>query len=423
MLEERDGFLTKLKYKIEAFNKASGKKVVLTSHSLGTILVHYFFAWVTTSEADGGGGGGKKWVDRHIHAYVNIAGSQLGVPKAATALLSGEMSDTIFMGAVGSLVEQFIGRKLRRDLWMTWGSLWSMLPKGGDKLWNIGADMRDHQLHEHQEESGASRPSKDMGGNMIIMTDDIGDEDEKVADDLTCTKENLADVATEASVNEAIQTFSSRKGQTVSNVIDFLMNWGGGMGPAISPVQLHSFDPKSKASKESWHDISRTPLPHAPNMRVYCLYGIGLDTERAYYYRRNKGEGVVGVENKSVSQSQKIDTPFILDNTVEDAENDVIHGVKYVDGDASVPLLSLGYMCADAWRRKDSGLNPSKAKVVTREYKHKEEFSVDMRKGPYSSDHVDILGKLESCFPNNDLYTTLSRATRLITSLFQEMST
>jgi phospholipid:diacylglycerol acyltransferase len=395
MLEERDGYLTKLKFKIEAFHKASGKKVILTSHSLGALLVHYFFAWVTTSEGEGGGGGGKDWVDKHIHAYVNIAGAQLGVPKAATALLSGEMSDTIFMGTVGSLIEQFIGRKLRRDLWTTWGSLWSMLPMGGDRLWSIGADIREHRSPAHGTTKKSSLSSHATEGNMIFMTDDGGGEIEEEFNDLTCAKEDLVDASTQASVNEAIKTFSSRKVQTVSNVIDFLLKWGGGMGPNISPVQLHSFDPKSKASKATWHDITQTPLPHAPNMKVYCLYGVGLDTERSYFYKRNRGVGQVGVENNGVSQSQKVETPFILDTSIEDPENDVIHGVKYVDGDASVPLLSLGYMCADAWRRKDSGLNPSKAKIVTREYKHRGEFSVDMRGGPYSSDHVDILGNID----------------------------
>jgi hypothetical protein len=62
-----------------------------------------------------------------------------------------------------------------------------------------------------------------------------------------------------------------------------------------------------------------------------------------------------------------------------------------------VPLESLGLLCADAWRRKESGLNPSRIPIVTREYTHREEFSVDdpMRRGPYSGDHVDILGHNE----------------------------
>jgi hypothetical protein len=42
------------------------------------------------------------------------------------------------------------------------------------------------------------------------------------------------------------------------------------------------------------------------------------------------------------------------------------HGVKFADGDGSVPLLSMGYLCVDGWKRKE--FNPSGAKVVTREY-------------------------------------------------------
>ena len=97
---------------------------MITSHSFGSVLTHYFFAWVCASDEEGGGGGGKLWVNDNIHAYVNIAGPLLGVPKAATALLSGEMSNTIFMGTfmgtAGNLVENFLGKRMRMDLWSSW---------------------------------------------------------------------------------------------------------------------------------------------------------------------------------------------------------------------------------------------------------------------------------------------------------------
>lgn len=141
VLEERDGYLSKLRYKIESMHKVSGRKVVLTSHSMGALLVTYFFQWVTTDTRLGGGGGGADWVDQHIQAYINIAGAHLGVAKAATAILSGEMSETIYPQPMGSMVEQFFGRSLRRGLWSSWGGLWSMLPRGGDALWGIGADL------------------------------------------------------------------------------------------------------------------------------------------------------------------------------------------------------------------------------------------------------------------------------------------
>jgi len=79
LLEERDGFLTNLKSSIEAMHKTTGKKVVLATHSMGAQVIHHFFGWVTTSEKAGGGGGGRKWVDKHVHTYISIAGSHLGV--------------------------------------------------------------------------------------------------------------------------------------------------------------------------------------------------------------------------------------------------------------------------------------------------------------------------------------------------------
>ena len=80
---------------------------------MGAIVVHYFFNWVTTRKQNGGGGGGTDWVEKHVKTFVNIAGAQLGVAKAASALMSGEMSDTVILGALGSVVEKFIPRRAR----------------------------------------------------------------------------------------------------------------------------------------------------------------------------------------------------------------------------------------------------------------------------------------------------------------------
>jgi len=331
-LEERDGFFTKLKYKIEAFHKVTGKKIVLTSHSLGVLLVHYFFAWVSQEDPD--------WVDNHIHVYINIAGAHLGVPKAASALLSGEMSDTIFMGAVGSLVEQFIGRKIRCHLWRSWSSLWHLLPKGSDDFWN----------------------------RIITMTDGEGNVDSANQNDADDDADwDILDKATP--LNQAAQHFGAFSHHPSSRVMDFLTRIGGGY--------------QVETQKRVWHDASRTPLPKAPNMKVYCLYGVGIETERAYYYKRNQEEG-----------TEDEDIPFVIDTNYEDVENNIRHGIEYADGDGSVPIESLGYMCADGWRRKATGLNPSRIPVITREYQHRGEFLVDdpMRGGPHSGDHVDILG-------------------------------
>ena len=56
-------------------------QVVLVSHSWGDSVVRAFMRWAAAGDPD--------WVERHVAAYVNIAGPTLGVPKAVTALLSG----------------------------------------------------------------------------------------------------------------------------------------------------------------------------------------------------------------------------------------------------------------------------------------------------------------------------------------------
>jgi len=385
MLEERDGYLTKLKFRIEAQVKYSGNKVVIASHSMGCLLVHFFLAWVVTAEDQGGGGGGKDWVHRHIHAYINVAGSHLGAPKSASSLLSGEMSDTVAMGTMGGLVEQFLGRKVRKDLWTTWGGLWSLLPKGGAGLWNVGADSARQELQTDDvpddflivltdEEVGSPRAS-----NILELTNHDGDGNRPV----------------DPQVEEAVREFSSRNQHTADHVTDFLKKWGGGWGPRIASARWHSFDPQERNSPTTWHDVSRTPLPHAPDLQIYCLYGVGLDTERAYYYKRNTVDGSSS-DNPSDGMTT-VDPPFILDTSVDDPANKVVHGIRFTDGDGSVPLLSLGYMCVDAWRRNETRLNPSMSKVVTREYPHRPELVFDdpMRGGPYSGEHVDMMGNLD----------------------------
>ena len=416
LLEERDGYMTKLKYQIEAMHKSSGKKVVMTSHSMGAQLCHFFFKWVTTKEQEGGGGGGKNWVDEHVHAYINIAGSHLGVPKAASALLSGEMKDTVLMGPVGTMMEQFFGRKLRKDLFNTWGSLWAMLPKGGDRIWDIGADVclnvsdpEDPFCKSPVNESGNAASE---GGIPLLFLkgaeessldkEDCGvDADNKDV----CEHETIFDIPhDDGTLNATVAGFANNNQHSTGSLIKFLREWGAGLGSELHSSKLYTNygDTKSKQRnkpKVEWLDTTITPLPHAPNLKIYCLYGVGLETERNYFYKVNNQVRQTAADNASIhpqTPRPDVELPFVLDVEVDDPERNIKHGMRFTDGDGSVPLLSLGYICSDAWTRKDSGLNPSGTKVVTREYAHQAEFTTDdpFRGGPRSADHVDILGNI-----------------------------
>lgn len=378
LLEERDGCFTHLKYRIEALHKTTGKKIVLAAHSMGAMVVHHFFGWVETDEKQGGGGGGKKWVDKYIHTYINIAGSHLGVPKAATALLSGEMSDTVLDGRMATLIESFFGRKLRRELWSSWGALWTMLPKGGDALWGPGSDFC-----EQRSANDTLCPSSESSFSPLIAMTDVAE-----GNTAANVEANASACAVERNESTLFENFMSRQQHMTDDLLDFLVEYGSGLGPDTVGSKFHSQHGTDKDKSRSWYDVTRSPLPDAPSMRIFCLYGTGLPTERAFYYKRNW-------EEQADPKSQRIlSEPAAVIDPINDDETHVKYGIRYTDGDGSVPLLSLGYICADAWTRSDSGLNPSNAKVYTREYLHKAEFCVDdpMRSGPQSADHVDVLG-------------------------------
>lgn len=388
LLEKRDGYFTKLMHKIEAMHKASGRKVVIVAHSMGTPLVTYFFAWVTSSERNGGGGGGSDWVDKHVHALTNIAGPMLGVPKSITSIMSGEMKDTnVLMGTFGSMLEQFFGRRHRKDLWSSWGSLWAMLPKGGDDIWGTGADICN-DAHTQGECLRNSKVTSSLAFPFLSFTDNSSDV--KVDDEDSSSK---AAERKNTALEGVIIDYSRKKKWTVEETLSFLNKWGTGIGEEHSGPKYHALDHRRRnLSSRDWNDPTKTPLPKAPNMKIYCMYGVGIETERAFFYKKNVEDCT---SDESECTASRVHLPFIMDGSVEDHEENIKYGVRLVDGDGSVPLISLGYMCVDGW--KQGHLNPSGVEVIAREYQHQHEFLVDdpMRGGPKSAEHVDIMGNID----------------------------
>ncbi|KAG8929560.1 hypothetical protein FRC02_005391 [Tulasnella sp. 418] len=151
-----------------------------------------------------------------------------------------------------------------------------------------------------------------------------------------------------------------------------------------------------------------TRLPNAPSMKIYCLYGHGKETERSYWYARGEYEhddsssdamsavcqNSTSCDGKGMSPRAPLDMPLSrqswIDTAVNDAsENPVRNGVKIGEGDGTVPLISLGAMCVEGWKRKL--YNPAGIEVKTYEMAHQPE-GLDMRGGATTSDHIDILG-------------------------------
>ena len=395
-LEKRDGYFTKLKAAVETHHKTSGEKIVLLSHSMGGTVCYYFLQWVVTDVKHGGGGGGKDWVENHVHSFVNIAGTLLGVPKAIPALLSGELKDVaVLMPQIGDLLEQFFGRRVRKNLWNTWGSLYGMLPKGGDHIWGVGADLAEGIVGpistivwNNNTESLCSSSSKTSISNNTTPADEM-----PVADVGFTDKELELHIP------------ASRK-WTMKQTIDHIVRTGGGFGSRIDSI--FSFDSKqgwkerssSTNKRKHWHDPVASPLPYAPSLKMYCLYGTGIPTERSYFYELSCDKISASKEvdadktcTESTSNVNPPESPFYIDVATKSDVQNITSGVRFSDGDGSVPLLSLGFMCRK-FAEPRSKHNPSGVRVFTRERKHEAEMSLadPGRMGPRSGEHVDILG-------------------------------
>jgi phospholipid:diacylglycerol acyltransferase len=102
--------------------------------------------------------------------------------------------------------------------------------------------------------------------------------------------------------------------------------------------------------------------------------GTGKPTERSYFYSKP--------DNPLSSLNITIDTALTQGN--------IDHGVILGEGDGTVNLLSVGYMCNKGWNIHR--YNPAGIQVKVYEMPHEpDRFSA--RGGPNTGDHVDILGR------------------------------
>lgn len=338
-LEKRDQYFTRLKIHIEMAHEFTGKKVVLASHSMGGQVVYYFFNWVSS---DKGGRGGDSWVDDHIEAWINISGCMLGAAKAIPAVLSGEMRDTAQLNAFAVYgLDKFLSKDERAEMFRAMPGISSMLPIGGERIW----------------------------GNLTWAPDDRPDQVHSYGSYLNFRLET----------NWTTPTANF----TVGTAVDYLMNvtedWyeaqikrsysHQGVADTSSEVEKNMDDPVK------WINPLETRLPLAPNLKIYCFYGVGKPTERAYYYR---------TPDPSVLTNLNI----TIDTGLTTANID--HGVIMGEGDGTVGLLSSGYMCNQGWKFKRH--NPAGVKITVYEMPHEpDRFSP--RGGPNTADHVDILGR------------------------------
>ncbi|KAI8676482.1 hypothetical protein LRP88_10516 [Fusarium phalaenopsidis] len=337
-LEVRDRYFTRLKSYIEIAVAVDNRKVVLASHSMGSQVLYYFFHWVQSEQ---GGRGGQDWVEHHIDSWINISGCMLGAVKDLTAVLSGEMRDTAQLNPFAMYgLEKFLSKEERTEIFRAMPGLSSMLPLGGEAIW----------------------------GNLTWAPDDLPGQNFSYG--------SLLNFRTGSNWTTPDRNF------TVEDSLSYLLNttedwyqdqikgsYSHGVAHTIAEVEANELDPKK------WINPLETRLPLAPSLKIYCFYGVGKPTERAYYYR-------------PPDQPLMTNLNITIDTGYTDGEVD--HGVILGEGDGTVNLISAGYMCNRGWHMKR--YNPAGVKVTVVEMPHEPE-RFNPRGGPRTADHVDILGR------------------------------
>lgn len=337
-LEVRDRYFSKLKSYIESAVVFDGKKVVLASHSMGSQVVFYFFHWV---QSESGGRGGPSWVEEHISSWINISGCMLGAVKDLTAILSGEMRDTAQLNAFAVYgLEQFLSKEERAELFRAMPGISSMLPMGGNAVWGDADWAPDDQ--PNQKVSYGSFLNFRTGNNW------------------TTPAHNLT-------VQESLEYLFDTTEDWYKDQIKG--SYSHGVAHSRAEVEANELD------QTKWVNPLETRLPLAPSLKIYCFYGVGKPTERAYFYK---------------SPDQPTQTKLNITIDIGLTEGNVDHGVIMGEGDGTVNLLSTGYMCNKGWNMER--YNPAGVKVTVVEMPHEPE-RFNPRGGPRTADHVDILGR------------------------------
>ncbi|RKF57511.1 Phospholipid:diacylglycerol acyltransferase [Golovinomyces cichoracearum] len=326
-LETRDQYFTRLKLYIEISRQVSKKKVVLVSHSMGSQVIFYFFHWVSSVQ---GGNGGDDWVENNVDSWINISGCMLGAIKGLPSVLSGEMKDTAQLNSFAVYgLEKFLSKAERAEIFRAMPGISSMLPMGGNAIWGNSTWAPDEpdQIFKY----GQALKFRQSGSRNLTVEDSL-------AYLMNSTEDWYQDQVRES--------------------------YSHGVAHTTAEVESNELIPRK------WINPLETRLPLAPNLNIYCFYGIGKPTERAYYYRNSSSFDIA------------------IDTTITSGNID--HGVILGEGDGTVNLLSIGYMCNKGWNMHR--YNPSKIKIKVIEMPH-EPHRFNPRGGPKTGDHVDILGR------------------------------
>lgn len=311
-----------------------------------------------------------------------------GVTKAMTAFLSGEMKDTVEVNPVATWVlEKLFSRKERAKLFRRWPGASSTWVKGGNRIWGDADAAPDDPVN-----------ATDTYGRFLSFRHPRTSSDE---DQLT-----KRTVSPNLTMDDASSYVLTHTPSNFQRMIE--SNYSHGFSNDPDELAHNNLDHRK------WVNPLEVQLPNAPSMKIFCLYGYGKETERSYWYMQGEYEhddtrseaqddeafcdmpdSPEGCQNATTERTP-LDFPLARKNwidtdvTVKGSIPEVRSGVKFGDGDGTIPVISLGGMCVKGWKGK-TPWNPAGIEVVTQEYLHNPD-GLDLRGGATTAEHIDILG-------------------------------
>ncbi|RVX20156.1 putative phospholipid:diacylglycerol acyltransferase 2 [Vitis vinifera] len=320
-----------------------------------------------------GGGGGTGWCAKHIKAIMNIGPAFLGVPKAVSNIFSAEAKDVAFVRSMdpGVLDSEILGLQTLEHVMRvcrTWDSIISLIPKGGETIWgNLdwspeeGDGKMEFQIKESVRYGRIISFGKATSQLPSSQLPNLGSKDFLRTSNPTKFNSLCSEVWTEYDEmsRDGIRKIAENKAYTARTFLDLLRFVAPKMMQRAEAQFSHGIadnldDPKY-AHYKYWSNPLETKLPDAPDMEIYCLYGVGLPTERSYVYKLSPTDRC-----KSI--------PFRIDSSAEGSDGGCLKG-----GNPVQPICIATYV---------------------REYRHKPPASLFEGRGVESGAHVDIMGNV-----------------------------
>lgn len=261
-----------------------------------------------------------------------------------------------------------------------------MLPKGAElAIWSSGADLIDNEEDSNDDEDVSENVTSAVLHKILALksapaivwnngTEKICPSSSSAIEDNTTPTEDTVPIEEGFTQSDDFKIPPSRT-WSMKETVDYLLRKNAEEGGSSSSI--YSDDSKkgwkirssSKEKRKHWSDPIASPLPRAPSLTIYCLYGSGIPTERSYYYKVScdklqndkscpsvvnetestkalKEDSTSGCSNgtQDISADEPLEAPFLIDTSAKDETRNLSNGVRFSDGDATVPLVSLGYM-------------------------------------------------------------------------------